>query len=58
MSSDKEKIEVDKQIIKEAIQEWLDKQFAAFGKWSLVGILTMAMVGLFYLWLSAQGWHK
>jgi hypothetical protein len=54
--SDKDAL--DKAIVKEAIQEWLDKQFASFGKWSLTGIACALAAWLFYAWLSAHGWHK
>lgn len=45
-----------KQAIKEALQEWLDKQFAAFGKWTLAGLLSAALVGAVYL--AVRGWVK
>lgn len=32
------KIELEKEVVKEAIEEWLDKQFTRFGKWSFTGI--------------------
>lgn len=47
-----------KQAVKEAIKEWLDENFLAFGKWSLHGMLSIALVGLVYLFLTASGWHK
>lgn len=50
--------EDEKEILKQAIEEWLDKQFAKFGKWSLTAIITAGLVWLFYGWLSFQGWHK
>jgi hypothetical protein len=43
---------------KEAIDEWLDKKFAQFGKWSITGILAAVCVWVFYGWLNFQGWHK
>jgi hypothetical protein len=48
----------EKEIMKEAIEEWLDKQFAKFGKWSLATLLAGAIVWLFYGFLSIQGFHK
>lgn len=48
----------EKEIFKQAIEEWLDKQFAKFGKWSLATIITAGLVWLFYGWLNFQGWHK
>jgi len=37
--TDRKNLGIEKEVVKEAIEEWLDKQFATFGKWSLVGIL-------------------
>jgi hypothetical protein len=48
--------ELNKQAMKEGLQEWLDKKFMEFGKWSLKGITAMALVGLVYLWASSHGW--
>jgi hypothetical protein len=53
-----EQKEVEKEVMKEAIEEWLDKQFAKFGKWSLGTLLAGAIVWLFYGFLNIQGWHK
>lgn len=49
---------LEKEVIKEALQEWLDKQFAAFGKWTAMGLLALAFAGCVYLGLIGQGWHK
>lgn len=48
----------EKEIMKEAIEEWLDKQFAKFGKWSMTGICLALLAWAFYGWLNFQGWHK
>lgn len=47
-----------KEAFKEAAKEWLDDQFALFGKWSLaaVGSVALAALGYFILW--AGGFHK
>ena len=45
-------------LVKEAIQEWLDVQFATLGKWTLTGILASAFAGLVYLALTGAGWHQ
>lgn len=50
--------EIQKQAVKEALREWLNDQFAAFGRWSFYGILAAAFAGLVYLALSGAGWHK
>jgi hypothetical protein len=49
---------IQKDIVKEALQEWLDKKFAAFGKWSATSMLAAAFVGLVYLWLRGHGWQQ
>jgi hypothetical protein len=50
--------ETQKQVIKEALQEWLDKQFATLGRWTVGGLCSMALAVLVYLYLSQQGWSK
>lgn len=45
-----------KAALKEALQEWLDKQFALFGKWTLAGLLSAALAGAVYL--AIHGWAK
>lgn len=55
---DKMTPEEEKEIMKQAIEEWLDKQFAKFGKWTL-GLMAMACLAwAFFGWLNFQGWHK
>ena len=44
-----------KEAVKEAIQEWLDLQFVKFGKYSMVGAVSMAFAMLLYLYLAAHG---
>lgn len=47
-----------KQLIKEAIKEWCDEQFALFGKWSLRAIAAAALGAIGYFILTTQGWHR
>ena len=47
-----------KEIVKEALKEWLNEQFAAFGKWSFMGLLSLAFAAFTYLWLAEHGFHK
>lgn len=47
-----------KEIVKEALKEWLDDKWAAFGKWTAKGIATMAFSALAYWYLSTHGWHR
>ena len=51
---------IQKEAIKEALQEWLDSQFSKFGKWTLNGLLSVGLVGLVYLWAAghAHGCHR
>lgn len=48
----------DKQIIKDAINEWMDNKFSEFGKWSFYGFMAMCVGALGYLILYSNGWHK
>ena len=50
--------EEQKKIIKEALKEWLDSQFAAFGKWTFMGLLSILFAAISYAWLWEHGWHK
>jgi hypothetical protein len=56
MTPDEQK-ELHKEAIKEAISEWLDKQFIVLGKWTLKGISAMGLAVLVYLWAAAHGWN-
>ena len=47
-----------KEALKEAIHEWLDEQFVAFGKFSLYGLIAAAFAGLVYLAVSGLGYHR
>jgi Fe-S cluster biosynthesis and repair protein YggX len=46
-----------KEAIKEAISEWLDKQFMAFGKWSLRGLASAGLVMFLYGYAASHGWN-
>lgn len=48
----------EKEVMKEAIREWLDDAFAEFGKWTLKGILAAAFAGAVFLALKGQGWTR
>ena len=49
-----------KRIMKQAIKEWMDDRFAAFGKWSLLGIGVAALGVLAWLMVQMNGvpWTK
>lgn len=45
-----------KKITKEALKEWLDEKFLAFGKWSFFTLAAAALVALLYFILRTNGW--
>lgn len=47
-----------KDIVKEAIGEWLDDKFKMVGKWSVSGILAASLAAIAYFVLTTNGWHK
>lgn len=47
-----------KEIVKEAITEWLDDKYINLGKWTLGGLMAGAVALLGYLILWSNGWHK
>lgn len=48
--------EEQKAMIKEALQEWMEKKYADVGRWSMRGIFIMAIGTLVYIWLGSHGW--
>lgn len=50
--------DTQKEIIKQAITEWLDNQFAILGKWTLAGLCSAGLAAAAYFIFTAQGWHK
>lgn len=46
-----------KEIVKEAIREWLDEKYLAFGKWSLNGLLAAVLAFVGY-YLATHGGFK
>lgn len=49
---------VAKDAAKEAMAEFLNAKFAAFGKWSLAGIGAMFLVAIIYFVALMNGWHR
>jgi len=47
-----------RKIMVEAIDEWLDKKFSQFGRWSFYGFVAAVAAGSAYLMLISGGWHK
>lgn len=50
--------EILKEAFKEVLHEWLDAKYAQFGKWTIHGFMAMALGGIVWLILVANGWHK
>ena len=44
-----------KAAMKEALTEWLDKQWAAVGKWTVGGLASTAIAGLAYAYSKTHG---
>jgi hypothetical protein len=44
-----------KAAMKEALNEWLDKQWAQFGKWTMGGLASTAIAGLAYMYSKTHG---
>jgi len=45
-----------KELIKEALKEWLDEHFSKFGKWTLRAALALIFSGLIFIALKF-GWR-
>lgn len=45
-----------KEIIKEAIKEWLDDQFKTFGKWTARGLAVIGFSAFVYFIGTWSGW--
>lgn len=50
--------EAMKDAVKEALKEWLDAKFLAFGKWSLASLAALALAALVYFILKMNGWQQ
>lgn len=49
---------IQKELVKEALKEWLDDKFLAFGKWSAAAIGAAAFTALMYFIFWFDGWKK
>lgn len=47
-----------KAALKEALKEWMDEKFAAFGRWSFYAIAAMGLTALVYFMLRMNGWKQ
>lgn len=44
-----------KEILKEAIKEWMNERYAEIGRWTVRVILTTALTGLLWAYIQARG---
>ena len=49
--------EAQKEAIKEAISEWLDARFADVGRWTIKGLIAVALAGTLYAYLVTKGFR-
>jgi hypothetical protein len=47
-----------KNALKEGLNEWLDKQFATLGKWTLGGIASLGLAALAYAFFQTKGFSR
>lgn len=45
-----------KAALKEGLREWLDDQFAEFGKWTMRAAVAAMLAGIVWLALISSGW--
>lgn len=45
---------ITKDVVKEALKEWLDEKFLAFGKWTFISLMAAGLCGVVYFifWLE------
>lgn len=53
--NDEKQAELFRKVVENAIDAWLDKQYANFGKWTMRGVLAAATAGMFYLYVKTGG---
>ena len=47
----------NKEIIQEALSEWLDSKLSQFGLWSIYGIAAFLLAGITYMIFWSNGWR-
>lgn len=47
-----------KEVLKEALKEWLDDKFTIFGKWSLGTLSALGLAAIVIFILNMNGWHQ
>lgn len=46
--TDDQRRDEEKQVVKDALKEWLDEKFLAFGKWSMAAIAASGLAAFVY----------
>lgn len=54
---DEKQREVFSKLLGEAIDRWLDKQYAVVGKWTLRGVLATACAAFVYFYFNTKGFR-
>lgn len=44
-----------KELIKQAIKEWMDEKYAEIGRWTVRVVLTSALSGLLFWYIQTKG---
>lgn len=52
-----ERDDQQREIMKEAINEWLNARFTEFGKWTFRGLIALAVAGIAYITAVRYGIH-
>lgn len=50
-----EGVDERKRVFKEAFDEWIDRQFSLFGKWSMRGLILMLFSAVIFFWAKSKG---
>jgi hypothetical protein len=56
MTEELKNIQLDKDVVKEALKEWLNEKVAEFGWWTIKGIGYLLFCALIYAWFATHGW--
>lgn len=49
---------VTKEVVKEALKEWLDEKFVQFGKWTAASLAALLLAAFIYFILVTNGWKQ
>jgi len=44
--------------VEKGIENWMDKQFQTFGRWSFYTFGSIVLVSITYFAMRMMGWHK